>query len=126
MKPELLQFSNQNYLNLETFRKNGQGVKTPVWFVQDEENFYVRTIGASGKVKRIHNNERVNIMPCGQAGEPLGQWLPARAREATDAATFQRVRELLISKYGPMVAQFEAQTAAKGLKYTVLLIETGA
>ncbi len=28
-------FDHQQYLNLETFRKNGAGVKTPVWFVED-------------------------------------------------------------------------------------------
>ena len=25
-------FSEKKYLNLETFKKNGDGVKTPVWF----------------------------------------------------------------------------------------------
>lgn len=39
----LQQFENQQFLNLETFRKNGIGVKTPVWFVQDGETLYVRT-----------------------------------------------------------------------------------
>jgi hypothetical protein len=59
-------------------------------------------------------------------GEPLGEWVPAQAREITDAATAEFVRELLVEKYGGMVAMFEAQTLAKGLAYTVLLIETGA
>lgn len=26
-------FENQAYMNLETYRKNGEGVKTPVWMV---------------------------------------------------------------------------------------------
>lgn len=26
-------FERRHYLNIETFRKNGQGVKTPLWFV---------------------------------------------------------------------------------------------
>jgi len=30
----LEQFSKMKYLNLETFRKSGQGMQTPVWFVQ--------------------------------------------------------------------------------------------
>ncbi len=45
------QFENQNYINIETFRMNGQGVKTPVWFVQDDGSLYVRTAEGSGKVK---------------------------------------------------------------------------
>ena len=28
------QFIKQKYLNIETFRKSGIGVKTPVWFAQ--------------------------------------------------------------------------------------------
>jgi uncharacterized protein len=126
MDQNLRQFGNQNYLNLETFRKNGQGLKTPVWFVQDGEKFYVRTVSNSGKVKRICNNSQVNVMPCGQVGEPLGTWVPAKAREITDPATAELVRKLLVSKYGDMVAMFEARTKASGLEYTVLLIEPGA
>ena len=32
--------TGQQYLNIETFRKNGVGVKTPVWFVQEGDMFY--------------------------------------------------------------------------------------
>jgi len=53
------QFKDQNYLNLQTYRKNGEAIATPVWFVQDGDKFYVRTIAGSGKVKRIHNNAKV-------------------------------------------------------------------
>ena len=38
------QLKQQQYLNLETFRKSGVGVKTPVWFVQDGDTLYVRTL----------------------------------------------------------------------------------
>ena len=31
----LVPFADQQFLNLETFRKNGEGTKPPVWFVQD-------------------------------------------------------------------------------------------
>ncbi|HAE59309.1 MAG TPA: PPOX class F420-dependent oxidoreductase, partial [Anaerolineae bacterium] len=46
-------FQNQQYLSIETFRKNGQGVKTPVWFVQDGEVLYIWTQTDSGKAKRV-------------------------------------------------------------------------
>lgn len=67
-------FENQKYLNLETFRKNGQAMPSPVWFVQDGEIIYIRTAANSGKVKRVRANPRVNLMPCGVDGEPLGAW----------------------------------------------------
>lgn len=125
MEKNLTQFANQNYLNLETFRKNGQAVKTPVWFVQDGDTIYIRTANTSGKVKRVRNNGSVNIMPCGQSGESLGTWVPARAREAVDAETAGLVRRLLVEKYAEMVAVFEARSKASGLEYTVLVIEPG-
>ena len=56
------------YLSLETFRKSGQGVPTPVWFVQDGPALYISTEGSSGKVKRIRNNARVRIAPCDMWG----------------------------------------------------------
>jgi len=126
MDKNVVQFANQNYLNLETFRKNGEAVRTPVWFVQDGDTFYVRTLNASGKVKRIRNNGSVNIMPCGRSGEPLGEWVTAQGREITDAATASLVQKLLVEKYAEQVAMFEARTKAGGLEYTVLCINPGA
>ncbi len=121
----LKQFEGQNYLNLETLRKNGQPVSTPVWFVRDGALLYVRTIQNSGKVKRIRRNGNVRVMPCGRVGEPLGEWVPAIARETSAPAIFARVRELLLEKYGAMVEAFEAQTLAQGMAYTVLEISVG-
>ena len=81
----LEQFHKQKYLNLETFRRSGESMKTPVWFVQDGETIYVQTVANSGKVKRIRNNGRVNITPCKMDGSPTGTWIPAFAREVRDA-----------------------------------------
>lgn len=120
----LTQFANQNYLNIETYRKSGEPMHTPVWFVQDGDTLYVRTIANSGKVKRVRNNPQVRIMPCGRAGEPLGNWVPAHAFEETDLSVHQRVRQLLWEKYGPLVGQFEAHTRQSGHEYTVIKIVT--
>ena len=35
MPDAIAQFAKAKYLNLETFRKTGVGVRTPVWFAQD-------------------------------------------------------------------------------------------
>jgi hypothetical protein len=56
LDPELAQFDGQKYISLETFRKNGPGVKTPIWFVMHKNAFYVYTEADSWKVKRIRNN----------------------------------------------------------------------
>jgi PPOX class probable F420-dependent enzyme len=83
----LLQFAEQKYLCLETFRKKGLGVRTPVWFAasrpispdSSEVILYVYTIGNSGKVKRIRNNPRVRVAPCNMRGGLRGDWVDARA-----------------------------------------------
>jgi uncharacterized protein len=43
------QFSNEKYINLETYRRNGQPVQTPVWFVIDGRTLYIRTDIILGK-----------------------------------------------------------------------------
>jgi PPOX class probable F420-dependent enzyme len=75
----LARFEDQNYISLETFKKNGQGVKTPVWFVLHHNAFYVYTEADSWKVKRIRNNPRVRVAVCSMRGAIKGPWLDATA-----------------------------------------------
>lgn len=116
-------FKNQQYLNLETYRRNGIAVKTPVWFVQDGEILYVRTLANSGKVKRIRNNSEVQIAPCKVDGALLGSWIPAQAREMNDHSIDRKVDQLLGKKYRLMKTMFSLASALKGQKYTVLEIK---
>lgn len=101
-------FSGQKYLNLETFKKSGEGVKTPVWFAAEpsskldsgDAKLYVYTIGVSGKVKRIRNNSSVKIAPCNMRGDVQGDWVPARA-EILSGAEAAHGMQLLNKKYLP-------------------------
>lgn len=101
-------FAGQKYLNLETFKKSGEGVKTPVWFAADpsakldsnDAMLYVYTIGVSGKVKRVRNNASVKIAPCNMRGDVQGDWVPARA-EILGGAEATRGMQLLNKKYLP-------------------------
>ena len=76
---KLAQFGGRNYISLETFKKNGQGVKTPVWFVLHKSSFYVYTEADSWKVKRIRNSPRVRVAVCNMRGDIKGPWLDATA-----------------------------------------------
>ena len=101
-------FAGHKYLNLETFKKDGTGVKTPVWFAADpsssldsnDAKLYVYTIGVSGKVKRIRNNPRVKIAPCDMRGKVLGERMDARVEIVTGEAA-ARGMQLLNKKYFP-------------------------
>ena len=69
------QLNRQQYLNIETFRKSGVGVKTPVWFVQKVTQSLCAQERTSGKVKRIRNNAQVKIAPCKARWHAAGEWI---------------------------------------------------
>jgi PPOX class probable F420-dependent enzyme len=96
----LKQFEKQQYLNIETFRKNGQGIKTPVWFVQDGETLHIWTQAGSGKAKRIRNDGTVRVAPSTGTGEPVGEWLPAHAQTDESPDAISHLEKLMKKKYG--------------------------
>ena len=107
------QFNNQKYLNLETYRKSGQAMPTPVWFVEDGGAYYIRTVQNAGKVKRARNNPSVRIVPCGQRGEVKGEWVRGVASIATPAEA-GKVDRLLNQKYGLLKRLFDLMQRGRG------------
>jgi PPOX class probable F420-dependent enzyme len=70
---------DDKYISLETFKRSGEGVKTPVWFVLHDGVLYVYTEADSWKVKRIRNNPRVRVAPCTMRGRVTGPWIEGTA-----------------------------------------------
>jgi uncharacterized protein len=70
----------QRYISLKTFRKNGDGIATPVWFGEEGDRLYVMTRSDMGKVKRIRNNPGVGVAPCTIRGKVTGAEFAATAR----------------------------------------------
>lgn len=97
----LAQFANQQYLNLESFKRDGTPVQTPVWFAEDDGVLYIYTLANAWKVKRIRRNPRVRIVPCTMRGNVTGQWVEAEA-QIIDAETAEHGHALLLQKYGWM------------------------
>ena len=95
------QFANQKYLNMETYRKTGNPVATPVWFAEENGTLYIYSLANAGKVKRIRNNPKVRIVPCDMRGKPQGEWVEAKAR-ILDERGATLGHNLLIKKYGWM------------------------
>jgi len=121
--------AGHKYLNLETFKKNGAGVKTPVWFAADpsssldssDAKLYVYTIGVSGKVKRIRNNPRVKIAPCDMRGKVLGEWVDARAEIVTGKEDARGV-QLLNNKYFPWKQLLDFFAKFRKREHTVFVL----
>ena len=47
------QLEPQKYISVETYKKNNDAVRTPVWFVIKDKLVYVVTRNQTGKVKRL-------------------------------------------------------------------------
>jgi len=78
--PVPLAIRGQKYISLTTFRKTGQGVATPIWFGEEGDKLFLMTIGTSGKIKRIRNNNQVKVAPCTVRGKITGPEFAATAR----------------------------------------------
>ena len=86
------------YLSLTSFRRDGTGVATPVWFVEAGGRLLVETDAASYKVRRIRRDPRVTIAPCTATGHLRGIPVPARAELLPDAEV-AHVERLMAQKY---------------------------
>lgn len=96
-------FDQYRYISLETFRRDGTGVRTPVWFAIDPGNaraLFIYTNARAGKSKRIKRNGSVRIAPCDMRGTLTGDWLPGHAAQVT-GPTASIGMALLNRKYWP-------------------------
>ena len=55
------EIDSEKCISIETYRKNNEPVKTPVWFVIKNNLIYVLTRDKTGKIKRLRNNQKVKI-----------------------------------------------------------------
>ena len=86
------------YLSLTSFRRDGTGVATPVWFVEAGGRLLVETDAASYKVRRIRRDPRVTIAPCTATGRLRGAPVPAWAELLPDTEV-AHVEQLMARKY---------------------------
>jgi len=119
----LAPFAGHKYLNLETRRRSGATVATPVWFAESGGNLYVYSLASAGKVKRIRNDPVVRIAPCDMRGGLLGDWQPARARIVTGEEA-ARGHRLLDQKYGWMKRIGGWLSRLRRREYAVIAIVT--
>ena len=94
------QLAAAKYINLETYRKDGTAVRTPLWFAADPQTseLYISTPATAGKVKRIRRYPGVRVAACDFKGNVKGEWMPAEARFC-DAEQAKRAGRLLDHRY---------------------------
>jgi uncharacterized protein len=118
---KLAPFAGQKYLSLESYRKSGQAVQTPLWFVEENGVLYVYSLADAWKVKRVRNNPRVRIAPCDFRGQLKGDWLEAQAN-ILNPAEAEHGQTLFRQKYGWMKRIGEIVGKFKKREHTVIAI----
>jgi PPOX class probable F420-dependent enzyme len=93
-------FADERYVSLETFRKDGSGVKTPVWAAPLDGTLVVFSEGSSYKVKRLRNNPKLRVAACDVRGKVRGDWVEGTGRVLEDPAHIARGLEAIRKKYG--------------------------
>jgi uncharacterized protein len=87
------------YLSVTSFKRDGTGVATPVWFVSDGSRLFAFTDLHSAKVRRIRRNPRVLVASCRADGKLHSEPVSARAEVLTADAELEHVQKLLLARY---------------------------
>ena len=107
------EIKSEKYISLETYRKNKQVVRTPVWFVVKDDLVYVVTREQTGKVKRLRNNLQVKFAICNIKGKVSGEWISGTARILDEMQTNEAVK-WRDKKYGFMAKIAKFMSKSKG------------
>jgi uncharacterized protein len=91
----------EKYISLETFKRDGSGVKTPVWFVELDGALAIFTNRESYKVKRLARNPACKFAACGVAGGLKNDtWFDGSAVLLQGDDEIKAVHAALRKKYG--------------------------
>ncbi|AGZ44719.1 PPOX class F420-dependent oxidoreductase [Actinoplanes friuliensis] len=88
----------QRTVLLETRKRDGSWVATPVSIVADAGRAYFRSYDAAGKAKRLRNFPQVRVAPCTMRGRPTGPAVAGSARLLSDEEAAP-VRRMLAAKH---------------------------
>lgn len=87
------------YLSITSFKRDGTGVATPVWFVSDGTRLFAFTDLHSAKIRRIRHNPKVLVASCWVNGKLRHEPVAARAEVLTDTSDLERIQKLLLARY---------------------------
>lgn len=120
--------ADERFINLESFKRDGNGVQTPVWCAPLDGKIVVFSAGSAYKVKRVGRNPRVRVAACDVRGKLRGPWHEGSCVIVHDPAHQQRAYAALRTKYGLMmkITDFFAGLTGRKSKRAVLEITLGS
>ncbi|MGH3431732.1 MAG: PPOX class F420-dependent oxidoreductase [Thermocrispum sp.] len=109
---------------LVSFRRSGEPMPSPINFGLSEGKLYIRTDGSTGKVKRLRNDPRAVLMPCGLRGKPAGEAVAATAR-FLPAHEEKRADDVIAANWSPGMRVLERglDVGARAFGQTVVYVE---
>ena len=123
---KLEELGKERYLLLETRKRDGTWVGTPVNLVIDNGRGFFKSYDASGKVKRLRNFPEVRVTPCNYRGRVKGEAVAGRATLLDgESADVKLAGKLLARKHpllqGRLVPAFHRSKGYKTLFYELTL-----
>ena len=103
----------EKYVSLETYKKDNQAVRTPVWFITKDNAIIIVTREHTGKIKRLRNNQRVKLAVCSMKGKVSGPWMSGTA-EILDKDKTAELVKLRGRKYGFLAKIASVFSGTKG------------
>ena len=113
-----MSITDETYVLLTTFRKNGEGVGTAVWIAAlPDSRCGFTTEFNSGKVKRVRNNPAVTLQPCDMRGKVKdGSAVVHATAEVLVGADARPVRDAIHRKHKVMTKMFIISDAWRKLR----------
>ena len=100
---DLKDFSNVEYINLVTYKKDKTPVTTTVWVADFSDSLVVTTSINAGKVKRVRNNGKATIYTTNQNGsKKFSESLDLDASLIEDIDMKKQAADTIRKKYGMM------------------------
>jgi PPOX class probable F420-dependent enzyme len=106
---------------LETQRRNGTWVATPVSLAVSDGHAFFRTYSVSGKAKPLRHFDEVRVAPCSFFGRPSGPATMARAR-LLEHAEVPLARRALAKRH-PVLQGVAVPLAHRLMRYRTLHYE---
>lgn len=96
--------SDERYIKVTTFKKDGTAVPTPTWVVGlDDGKIGFYTSSTSGKIKRLRNDPNVVVQPSDSRGRPKPDTSPLEGTAVVVRGSERdAIYDKVVTKYGFM------------------------
>ena len=125
-------YADATYISLETFKRDGNGVKTPVWCAplrqqsgdQSVDQIVVFSEAKAFKVKRLRRDPKIRVARCDFRGKVSGAWCSGTGRLADSKSEEADAYAALREKYGwqMYLGDFFATLSGRIHKRAVLIL----